>query len=420
MSAEAPARAEPAAPASDDRPVVVVEPQFKGAVHASFNAGLLLTAHLAFPQAPIVFLGDRDQVRWVRDALGHLAPDAAPEVEWGVIQVPGALRRLGRIRRTLAEVGGFLRALGRARRRHARLVLFCSLPRIGAVTLVLFARRICPRTVVLAVVHDVGGLLPSVSDLRTAAARLYHRVLRLAPPANLRLVAPTALAHRELAAVDPALARLFTPLPLPYPWRRCESPADLRPRAGGALRFGLIGAGSPDRLEPFCRVARDLKRRFPEARFVLVGHLTEAARDLGEQIAILDDAPEEPLPLDRLARSIDALDYAVWIGTSETYRWRLSASFLDALSHVKPSLALETPYSSFMFETMGDIGYLCADPDDLTATAERLLEDFPRERYARQCANIAERRSSLAPTTVAAILRNATLGLAADRSPGLS
>jgi hypothetical protein len=389
---------------------MVVEPQFKGPVHSSFNGGLLLTAHLAFPEARTVFFGEREQVHWVRDAVGHLAPDPAPDVEWRVIRVPGALRRIGRVRRALAEAGCFLRALGRARRRRARLVLFCSLPRLGAATLKLFARWVCPRTAILAVVHDIGALLPSAGGRRTAAARLYHRLLRLAPPANLRFVAPTLLAHRELATADPALARQFTPLPLPYPWQR-ESAAVPGTRPRGALRFGLIGGGSRERLEPFCRLARDLKSRFPAAEFILAGHLTGAARELGEDLAVLDDAPEEPLVLDRLARSIDTLDYAVWIGTSGTYRWRLSASFLDALSHVKPSLALATPYSSFLFETMGDIGYLCTDYDALLTAATGLLEEFPAGRYRRQCANILEQRARLAPQRVAEELARAALEL---------
>jgi hypothetical protein len=312
-----------------------------------------------------------------------------------------------------------LRVLRQARRQHARLVLLCSLPRLGAATLKLFAARACPCTAVLAVVHDVGNLLPSAARHPSTAAGCFHRVLRRTPAANLRFIAPTLLARRELVAQDPALGRQFVPLELPYPWRR-EAAASAGPRPPGRLRFGLIGAGSPERLGPFCRLARDVKGRFPAAEFVLAGHLTGSARDLGKDLAVLDEAPEEPLTLDRLARRIDALDYAVWIGSPETYRWRLSASFLDALSHVKPSLAVATPFSSFLFETMGDIGYLCADDRALAAAAARLLGDFPLDRYRRQCANIVEQRSRLAPSTVATALRDATLALQAVGAPGAS
>ena len=53
-----------------------------------------------------------------------------------------------------------------------------------------------------------------------------------------------------------------------------------------------------------------------------------------------------------------------------------SATFLDALSYVKPGIYLRNPYVEYYFEQMGDIGYLCDSYEEMREVVLAILS-FP-------------------------------------------
>ncbi len=86
---------------------------------------------------------------------------------------------------------------------------------------------------------------------------------------------------------------------------------------------------------------------------------------------------------------------------------------LDALTAGKPFIALRNSQFEEMFETMGDIGYLCDDVEHLKSIVADIVRDPPRERYRRQSETILARREIFSSRAVAAQLRRI---LAADAS----
>ena len=112
-----------------------------------------------------------------------------------------------------------------------------------------------------------------------------------------------------------------------------------------------------------------------------------------------------PLEPGVFATRARTLNYAVGTASPEAYRLRACASFLDALSFVKPGIYLRNPWLTEMFETLGDVGYLCDTPEAMRGVMASVAERFPADRYAAQCRRIVEGRRRFEPAAAGRRLR---------------
>jgi hypothetical protein len=178
-----------------------------------------------------------------------------------------------------------------------------------------------------------------------------------------------------------------------------------RARLAGELAFGFFGIARPENFLAFSKLASRVRAHVPRAQFRLVGFVRDRELlDLPEAKDVLG-LTLEPLSVAEFRHLAAAVDYAVWTRDSDTYRLRASASFLDALSHVKPLISLESPFISDCFGRMGDIGHLASEPQALEDTILGLLRAFSEDRYQRQRNNIRTGRRRFSPDAVGAALR---------------
>jgi hypothetical protein len=92
---------------------------------------------------------------------------------------------------------------------------------------------------------------------------------------------------------------------------------------------------------------------------------------------------------------IDMIDYAVFLFNSDFYRYTVSGTLYDAIFHLKPILAIRTPFFEDFFLKYGNIGYLCDTYNDML----RLLNTFQltknSEVYLEQQINLKKARREL-------------------------
>jgi len=77
----------------------------------------------------------------------------------------------------------------------------------------------------------------------------------------------------------------------------------------------------------------------------------------------------------------------------------------DAFSHLKPILALKSPFITGYFEKMGNIGYLCDNFAEMKRLVLRLLDHPPVAEYAEQRQALLRGRELLRIPVLAAALR---------------
>jgi hypothetical protein len=228
-----------------------------------------------------------------------------------------------------------------------------------------------------------------------------HQILKLPHPKQLRYIALGGSISMSLQRHFPQFARHFSSMDHPWffaePGRRDSIPA---PRMA---RFGYFGAAYKGGMDLFHRLAEAIHQVSRGTDFLLIGFVPQGVeRRYDDHIDGVSSTPLSSHEYDRRAASIT---HAVWTANPNNYRLAASASFLDAVSYVKPGLYLRNEYVEYYFQHMGDIGYLCDSYQEMEAIARSIADDFPAERYRQQCVNIEQGRRVFEPSAVAQQLR---------------
>ena len=413
--------------------IVVCEPQCWDFEHALFNAALLQTVLLAFPEARVVFLAEPAHLALVSSALADAAGGLPGRVSFEAFDIP---------RPRLASWGWFTRAAYREDRRLARR-LRAALARADA-ALLIFASvtgtgllawkasgRFRPGTPTVAIPHAIlmtldqgeGLRLPALAqrprwwrDLRHLAVRLrlgpslsllltralsLRRILLLPPERSVRYVALGESIRRALAGFDPALAARFDVMDLPALYR--DEPEGVTEDAPEVVRFGYFGVGLKG-FASFARIASAVRPRYGNAGFDLVGFLN-AEVEPGSYEGYVDGVSAAPLAREEFERRARAVTYAVWTADPARYRFTASASLVDALTFGKPCICLRSAFAEDYFGRLGDVGYLCDSLEEVQEVVESLLRRFPIERYRAQRRAALLGRRIFAPQTLAPRLR---------------
>lgn len=384
--------------------IVVCEPQCSASEHAAVNAAFLHTASLAFPGKQLVFLGEAGHLRWVQDILRRKAPATAARITWSELSIPA--RSATGWRRYAQELEWSGRIMDLAKQPSIGAVLLSSITSPGLLALKLRLYRSGVRVPILAIPHAVLGTLLEPQPIRPWRWLVSLRqVLQIPHPDNLSYIALGDSIAATLRAASPRLARQFRTLDLPVLW--ASSAAALRAPPAGPIRFGFFGsAAHPAKgYATFLRLASEVTSSSADVEFVLVGNVpTRLASP--EFTRPLSGFSTEPLSDHEYNQMAAGLHFAIATGSPLHYRLRASATFLDALSHVKPGIYLRTPYVEHYFSRLGDIGYLCGSYEEMRDLVLRLARDFPFKRYQEQCANILAGRQLFDPAVLAPQLRS--------------
>jgi hypothetical protein len=92
---------------------------------------------------------------------------------------------------------------------------------------------------------------------------------------------------------------------------------------------------------------------------------------------------------------IEMIDYAVFLFNYEFYRYTVSGTLYDAIFHLKPILAIRTPFFEDFFLKYGNIGYLCDTYNDMLILLNTFKLKKNSEVYLEQQINLKKARREL-------------------------
>ncbi len=381
------------------RSVCVCEPVCRGFEHGPTNTAILHTVLLAFPEAAITFASESEHGKRVRSNLSAADPDSAARVRWETISIAPRLssnaRRFPSERRTLRQLFDI------ASQQKSDLLFFSSATELGLFVLKMLLLTGRPSFKVVAMLHNVLSSFETVRKKRFSGFRGLPAVFTLPQPSGLRYIALGESIFNHLQAIHPKAARQFDVLDLPHEWVTSSPGHTL---SGDPVRFGFLGVSQGKGFQSFARVVAGVRAAEPSARFSLVGHLNSTA-DCAQYGGITEDAECAPLSDEEYRRRGLALTYTVWTADPQHYGLVASATFLDTLSLVKPCIYLRNPYIDSYASRMGNIGYGCANVQDMQDQILSLIRSFPSERYKEQCATILRARDIFSPRVVSGQLR---------------
>lgn len=394
--------------------VILCEPQCFGFEHSSFNAALLYTTLLAYPDTRVTFMGEREHLVWVRQVLAREAQVDERRVKWQEIVIPP--RELSRRNLLGSELTWFRYVLGSeltwcryvlrvASTHNLRFLMLCSISSIGLFFLkVLMLLKGTP--VPTLVIHH--GILRSIADRQAILPWRWlfglRQVLRLPHPKRLRYVVLSEPAYRALLNVLPGVASNFRTLDIPCLWTHNTSLEIVHTQI---VRFGYLGVSATGRFDVFCRLAAEIQRETSPkpCEFIMVGFVIQRGNyPISGQDAV-KGVSYTPLSVEEYAQRASSLTYAVVTGSPKEHSFGAISSLVDAFFYGKPVICLRNPYVEYCFSKMGDIGYLCNSYEEMHSVILSILKESPLVRYKQQCENILKGRKIFEPQVLAPKLR---------------
>lgn len=378
--------------------ILSVEPLCHGLEHARVNAALLRALQLACPGEAVVFLSEASHGEAVRSHLAGSGPDPV-----GIDVLPR--RRDRNDTRAVARAGEFLFArylVREAQRRGARLLVLTAVNTPILYFLSRILRKNPGAPPVLAVAHSLMQNLTCEPTSWLARHMGLRRTLAGLDPARLRVVVPGASVRASAIRRAPETAAALAALDLGYDFPPRTGPER---RLAAPLRLGFLGVATRRKgIDTFYRLARAIPAEL--ASFVVVGMLQDRPAPGPQPDRVEVPCPDRFLDQAERERLMAGLHYAVFPYQAAEYELVASAAFLDALAAGLPVLALRNAYFDHQFERLGDIGYLCADEDELAATVRRLALHPEPARYRAQQERLIEGRRFFTPETQALVLRS--------------
>lgn len=377
--------------------ICVFEPVCIQGEHAPFNAALLLSVREIARDGQVAFFGDASHLARVAECL---PPEAAAGIQFHPLQVAERHLRafLPRLRIELPLLSHVWRA-ARASRGDMLVITGVTEPGLLAIKLFFLLRR--PRIPVVLVFHSI---LPQF--LYSLKRRL---LLGAFIPRNVNYVVLGKHILQELDRNFPDIRRHMSSISHPYIFggKSTES------RDVAAVpKFAFVGLANAGKGFPeFLRLIEDFGSHAAPADvppFHLVGRVAPECAALFERFKASDAVrhlwfPSQPgpLPIEVYRQKIDSVDYLLMPYGVETYKLVCSGSSLDALTLLKPIIALRSSFFDVFFEQLGDVGYLCDSPEDMSALIAELIRNPPRERYRLQVENLRKARAFFEPGVVA-------------------
>ncbi len=383
-------------------PILAFEMTWWGTVHAPGNGSTLQTVNAAFPGHPIhVFAEPGHTAELARNPV----LSGSAELRFHPVKVsehfqgrPGVVS----LRRMAREAITIFRALRQVKRGQPCLILLLSATStaIFSAAWLSAARggRVAVQVGLHGNIHELSATRsrnPVLRALDTRAALARGFGGRVRP-----LVLERAI-RDELAKRDPAAAARTDVLPLPI------NIAEYDEFGGGLvppspLRVGFVGQATHAKgIGIFLDVAKAMRARHgAQVAFHVIGRAPPGTDPA--IFAPLEEIPaEEHLPRAEFVRRIARLHYVLLPFRPGYYDLAASGALIDAITWLKPVIAMPVGFVEALFAEAGDIGHLCAGEDELLGTLETLLTAPDAARYAAQVEALRRARALRLPEALA-------------------
>jgi Glycosyl transferases group 1 len=389
--------------------IVACEPWFIDGGHAPFNAGLLATIRLAFPDEEVFFFGAGAHIEKLKKQLGA---SLSASISWIEIVPPDPGKAyFERLFCEIKIIRNLLRTFPRNSRGHLLLASACS---STLVALKLVKRSQFGRIRVQVVLH--GGLSGIVGrrykrpilrfqEMRTA--------LTLFGNSNIQYLVLEDCIRVTLLKNVPSLSGKVETLDHPLPPNEVASNSN---DFSIPIRFGFLGLANESKgFAVFLRLAREMATKYHhQVEFHAIGRLPAEGNPALELDALATKPGVRRMSRVDFIQGVKQLHFIVFPHHPGHYELSSSGTLLDAIAWEKPLVARSLPIFENMLKNHGDIGYLFRNDMELREVVEHIIQKFDKLRYHRQVLNLRKARAARTPEALAASYREICRALASQ------
>ena len=352
--------------------------------HAPFNAALLHTVALAYPEAAVSFWAEPGHMDPVREVLREHAPELLEQITWRELPVTA--------KNSLFAKGKHNRHIFRELLGSGDRLLFCSVSRLQLLQLTQMVQRGMQVRVVL---HgELDHLLHAAADRFPGSLLSLPRILQRKKAARLGYVVLGRSIHESIPEPFQKLFAHAAVIDHPYHF--------LAPERGlpGPLIFGIFGkTGHGYLLEA---VGRRIQEVAPGTRLRLIGFVNPQAVD--RLRPLVEEVEDRPIARSTYIERARSITHVLWLSERDAYDLRASGTFFDALSYGKPLVYTANRYIDHYIALEPEVGLRCESSDDVPEALLELSRTFDQERYAAAQRALLRLRERFTPEAQAVLL----------------
>lgn len=380
---------------SDKQEIFVIEPLCHGYEHVNFNLAFLLAVKKAFPDFKITFFSEKNHSEYLLDSIKFLKLDELQDINFELFNPieRGCIDR----KRFLFERKELKRIFKSSSSNSLKYVFFTACTSSTIANLKTIYKKFKCYTVVHSIMDTLDDdeiEFKEIGDYFTfsklvSKVLLFKNCFRYLNSKKLKYILLSDHIKDNIPCKKVIPYCLFANLPYFFK-EKYDKPLFEEKK----LRIGYIGYISNTKgFNVFLDVVKHINslniENSPE--FVVVGG--GASQELLSEVKTIKNLVmfNTHLPYDQMLDEISKLDYALFMYPS--YALKFSAAFLDALSMGIPVIALRNPMFDFVFQKMGNVGYLNNSKEEIIDTILSLQKRKPIEEYKINRENIYQKRT---------------------------
>lgn len=381
---------------------VICEAQCAGFEHVKVNAAFVLTLSLAFPEKRFLFLAEQGHLQLVKAELSSYQRN---NIDFTEICTPERTSTpLGRLLPDILLMYNLLKELYRFE--IANLMLL-SINSTLLLALKLLLRFKFLYINVLVVPHSILASIKDRLPLRPWYWLLrFKLILKLGNMARIRYLILGPSIHQNLSIEMPSIDKYCSIINLPYILKERSLP-----KTDSKIVLAYLGVAHKNKgFDKFLSVADSVCANCDNSggndyEFICIGGLVDNSISSDSLLNISMPFMGKHIPEDEFNKLCSQITYAVFPYKNTAYKLYPSGAVFDAFVHLKPIICTRNSYFVHLFESLGDIGYLCDNEEEMTEVIQSIINEFPAERYQQQCRNIETGRSHFDPVNLSENLK---------------
>lgn len=340
--------------------IVVYEPFSTGLNHIPVNSEFITIVSKRFSSEEIIFHGEKNHIHKVAE---HIKGVQNVKFEEMTIVEPAQ----GKIK-TLINEEHNIKALSKKYKGMIKLlVILNSHPH----TMFLVKKFFNEKIPVIFIIHG------NIEEL-TRKKRLYQMGFWIKPAFYYKharkntkyVVLGTSIKENLLKYVE-CIGDNLVAVPHPYSFKKVICRENRKEKT--IVNMGIIGSLSPEKRS---ELIFELERRLKERKVNNIHLLIVGAGDICE---LPDDTTVTFVGngIDKLSdedynTGIQSLDYILFFWPRYSYKLTASGALCDAILHEKPIISIENDYLKWVFEEVGDLGFLCNSINEMEEIVYRI------------------------------------------------
>ena len=383
---------------------LVCEPIAWGMEHVPFNAALLRTICLAFPNDKVSFYAEKDHAKFVQEQLGE---ELVAAIVWRELALPARHSKFfSRLSSDFRIVKFLLKKLESDPKKDV-LVVTGNASILWA--LKYYTRSVHKNKKIQVVIHgnfstltriprrEILNPLYYVGSLKTALKlpgyqRLQHIVLE--EPVRNKVLESLPFLKNHIYVLD-------HPIPVDKDHEINEAIVDSKMDL--PIEFGYLGRATKQKgFFRYLEAAAEISKKFPgQTKFHYIGRVPEKLRqrDISKMANLTEIPNKERMSRNEYVNRLKSLHF-VCLFYDKYYEFCASGVLMDSIAWGKPIIATQLPVFKTIQQRFGDIGYLCSK-NEFSETISSIIQINDSDRYKRQILNMSHVKASRTPETLA-------------------